>query len=81
MFELHLFPARDGDALILTWGSADEPHRMMVDCGRESGWPQIRKEFEEVSGENLGRRPDRRDRQGLGWWEHRDAAPQRRTTQ
>ena len=51
MFELHLFPARDGDALILTWGSADEPHRMMVDCGRESGWPQIRKEFEEVSGE------------------------------
>lgn len=45
MFELDLFPARDGDALVLQWGDPAEPKRMMIDCGRESGWPQVRKEF------------------------------------
>ena len=42
MFELQTFPARDGDAFILTWGSAEQPHRMLIDCGREGCWPVVK---------------------------------------
>lgn len=42
MFDLELFPARDGDALILTWGDEAAPHRMLIDCGREGTWKAIK---------------------------------------
>ncbi|MBJ7410393.1 MAG: hypothetical protein JHD15_08520 [Phenylobacterium sp.] len=42
MFELQTFPARDGDALILTWGDAAAPRRMLIDCGRESCWTSVK---------------------------------------
>lgn len=45
MFELEMFPARDGDALVLSWGEADRPRRMLIDAGRESGWAAINKAF------------------------------------
>lgn len=44
MFQLQSFPARDGDAFILTWGSRQQRHRMLIDCGRESCWPLIKAE-------------------------------------
>jgi glyoxylase-like metal-dependent hydrolase (beta-lactamase superfamily II) len=36
VFELGLFPAREGDALILSWGDAADPQRMLIDAGRAS---------------------------------------------
>lgn len=34
MFTLEALPAREGDCLLLTWGTATEPHRMLTDGGR-----------------------------------------------
>ncbi|TCA23602.1 hypothetical protein E0H70_28105 [Rhizobium leguminosarum bv. viciae] len=45
MFELEMFPARDGDALVLTWGNTASPRRMLIDGGREGTWKTIRKAF------------------------------------
>jgi beta-lactamase superfamily II metal-dependent hydrolase len=42
VFELGLFPAREGDALILTWGDAADPRRMLIDAGRASTAKAIR---------------------------------------
>jgi hypothetical protein len=36
MFQLEMLPACEGDCLILSWGEADKPHRLLVDAGRES---------------------------------------------
>lgn len=36
MFELRFFPAREGDALILSWGDAAAPQRILIDAGRTS---------------------------------------------
>jgi hypothetical protein len=36
VFELGLFPAREGDALILSWGDALDPQRILIDAGRAS---------------------------------------------
>jgi beta-lactamase superfamily II metal-dependent hydrolase len=36
VFELGLFPAREGDALILSWGDAAAPQRILIDAGRAS---------------------------------------------
>lgn len=33
MLRLEMLPAAHGDALLVTWGSAREPHRMLVDAG------------------------------------------------
>lgn len=46
MFELELFPARDGDALVLTWGDPDTPRRMLIDAGRESTAGHLKKAFD-----------------------------------
>ena len=48
MFELELFPARDGDALVLTWGEITSPKRMLIDAGRESGWAAIKTAFKDL---------------------------------
>ncbi|MBR1177097.1 hypothetical protein JQ617_24305 [Bradyrhizobium sp. KB893862 SZCCT0404] len=36
MFRLEMLPAREGDCLILSWGEADSPYRLLIDAGRES---------------------------------------------
>ena len=43
-----MFPARDGDALVLTWGDDTNPKRMLIDAGRESGWAAIRKAYKNL---------------------------------
>lgn len=48
MFDLDMFPARDGDALVLTWGDAAKPRRMLIDAGRESAWPVIKKTYKDL---------------------------------
>ncbi len=45
MLELEMFPARDGDALVVTWGDEQDPKRMLIDAGRESGWSAIKAAF------------------------------------
>jgi len=35
MFQLEMFPACEGDCLILTWGQAGEERRMLIDAGRQ----------------------------------------------
>lgn len=42
MFTLDLFPARDGDCLVLSWGEADAPKRLLIDCGREGTWKALK---------------------------------------
>ncbi len=42
--KLSAFPAQDGDCLVLRWGTNDAPRRMLIDCGRESTWKDL-KEF------------------------------------
>lgn len=34
MFTLEALPAREGDCLLLSWGTAAQPHRMLTDGGR-----------------------------------------------
>lgn len=48
MFELEMFPARDGDALVLSWGDENRPRRMLIDAGRESAWPAIKKAYKDL---------------------------------
>ena len=36
MFRLELFPAREGDALVLSWGSNQSPRRILIDAGRKA---------------------------------------------
>jgi glyoxylase-like metal-dependent hydrolase (beta-lactamase superfamily II) len=39
--QLELLPARQGDAILLTWGPADDRHRMLVDGGPAPAYPDI----------------------------------------
>ncbi|KQZ91770.1 MBL fold metallo-hydrolase [Agrobacterium tumefaciens] len=48
MFELEMFPARDGDCLVLTWGENGAPKRMLIDGGRESAWAQLKKAYKDL---------------------------------
>ena len=42
MFELRTFPARDGDCLMLTWGTHGAPRRLLIDGGREGTWTSLK---------------------------------------
>jgi hypothetical protein len=35
MFQLEMLPACEGDCLILSWGDAEKPYRLLIDAGRE----------------------------------------------
>jgi len=48
MFELEMFPARDGDCLVVTWGDATSPKRMLIDGGRESAWAELKKTYKDL---------------------------------
>jgi beta-lactamase superfamily II metal-dependent hydrolase len=41
MFELEMLPAGHGDCLLLTWGDADRPRRLLVDGGTAASYPQL----------------------------------------
>ncbi len=43
-----MFPARDGDALVLSWGVETAPKRMLIDGGRESTWAAIKKTYKDA---------------------------------
>jgi len=45
---IELFPASDGDAIVLTWGRALSPKRMLIDAGRASAWPAIKKAYKDL---------------------------------
>lgn len=36
MFRLEMLPAREGDCLIVSWGSAQSPKRLLIDAGRDT---------------------------------------------
>ena len=36
MMMVEMFPAREGDCLILTWGKTNKRHRMLIDAGRKA---------------------------------------------
>lgn len=42
MLSIRMLPAKEGDALWITWGSAAAPHRMLVDMGTESVGKKLR---------------------------------------
>lgn len=42
MLSIRMLPAKEGDALWITWGSATEPHRMLVDMGTEAVGKKVR---------------------------------------
>ncbi|MBY5558112.1 MBL fold metallo-hydrolase (plasmid) [Rhizobium laguerreae] len=48
MFELEMFPARDGDCLVVTWGETGAPKRMLIDGGRESAWAELKKAYKDL---------------------------------
>lgn len=48
MLSLTAFPARQGDALWIRWGSTDDPHLMIVDMGTEGTGRELRPRLEAV---------------------------------
>jgi len=48
LIELDLFPGRDGDALVLTWGDESAPKRMLIDAGRESAWAALKRAYKDL---------------------------------
>ena len=42
VFTLEMLPAREGDCLLITWGEAHHPHRLLVDGGRRGTLPDLR---------------------------------------
>lgn len=49
VFELKVFPAADGDCMLLTWGEEGDLHRMVVDGGRRAAYPHLRADLEDIA--------------------------------
>jgi glyoxylase-like metal-dependent hydrolase (beta-lactamase superfamily II) len=47
--DLELLPARHGDAILVSWGDADDRHRLLVDGGPASAYPDIRQWFGDIA--------------------------------
>jgi beta-lactamase superfamily II metal-dependent hydrolase len=43
VFRVEMLPAREGDCIVLTYGDAAHPRRVMVDCGRKGTYRSIKK--------------------------------------
>jgi len=56
MLELEMLPAAEGDALLLTYGDTDDPHRILIDGGRRSTYRHLRKRIEHISVNGEGKR-------------------------
>ena len=48
MFQIELLPAREGDCLLLTYGTPGDEHRVLIDGGRAATYPTLK---QRVSGE------------------------------
>lgn len=46
MLEITLLPARQGDAIWISWGDEDDPHHIIIDMGTEEIGKQIRRKIE-----------------------------------
>lgn len=42
MFDIELFPARDGDCILVRWGTEASPHRLLIDAGRQGTWAALK---------------------------------------
>src|SRR3712207_1878807 len=48
---LEVLPAREGDALLLAWGPANDRHRMLVDVGPAPAYDDLRPRLTELAQE------------------------------
>ncbi|HTY31274.1 hypothetical protein [Mycobacterium sp.] len=48
IFRVEMLPAREGDCIVLTYGDADEPRRILVDGGRAATYRAVRDRFSHV---------------------------------
>lgn len=56
MLELEMLPAAEGDALLLTYGDPDHPHRILIDGGRRSTYRHLRERIEQIPLNDDGKR-------------------------
>jgi beta-lactamase superfamily II metal-dependent hydrolase len=48
VLEVEMLPAREGDCILITYGTKDAPRRILIDGGRQATWQDIRKRFLEI---------------------------------
>lgn len=53
IFRLTMYPALDGDCLLLSWGEPDELHHIIVDLGRGGTYKSIRKQLQTLGNVEL----------------------------
>ncbi len=46
--QLEMLPAAEGDALLLTYGDSETPHRILIDGGRRSTYKHLRERIEQI---------------------------------
>jgi beta-lactamase superfamily II metal-dependent hydrolase len=46
MFEIETFPAQNGDAFWVRWGSAGKIHHLLIDCGYKNTYEAVKAELE-----------------------------------
>lgn len=56
ILELEMLPAAEGDALLLTYGEADAPHRILIDGGRRSTYRHLRERLMQIPLNDDGKR-------------------------
>ncbi|MGI9238378.1 MAG: ComEC/Rec2 family competence protein [Woeseiaceae bacterium] len=56
MLDLEMLPAAEGDALLLTYGDTDDPHRILIDGGRRSTYRHLRERIEQIAVNDEGKR-------------------------
>ena len=56
ILELEMLPAAEGDALLLTYGDSDAPHRILIDGGRRSTYRHLRERIEQIPLNDGGKR-------------------------
>ena len=48
IFEIEMLPAREGDCLLLTWGTRRKLHHALIDGGRSKTYPSLKHRLEEL---------------------------------
>jgi len=51
MVTVDMLPARYGDALLVTWGTKKNPHRMLIDAGLAGAFPAVKAKLESFEGD------------------------------
>ena len=52
LFEIEMFPAREGDCLVVTYGDAARPRRILIDLGRAATYDDFKQRFAVVPAED-----------------------------